>query len=513
MLRTFKILKNNDFVGRVQEWKRLERIASAKTSSIVVVHGRRRVGKTELLEQFFRDRNVVKFEGIEGQDEGYQRRAFAMQLADYLGTSSALVDAAESWTKLLRILAEETARGPWTIYLEEFQWLATYRPTLVAELKYSWDNHLRRNPELILILCGSSPSFMTTDVVRSRSLHSRSLHEIPLGPFSLTEATQFLAGGHEPLDVLQIYLSIGGIPEYLQYFRGEKSVPLALCRESFLPGGYFVSEYERIFVSALADRPEYRKVINFLATVRFASRQETARALGMRSGGGLTTILENLERSGLIESYWRFGSSAGSKLKRYAIKDHYLQFHGRFIRPVLKEIERGAFVDQPTKPLNLSAYQQWLGYGLERFVRHHAHQLAAHLGFSAIDYRAGPFFSRADLNDGRGYQVDLVFDRADRVLTVCEIKYTRAPVGVAVIDDLERKIERMLASSRSLARRAIHRVLVAPNGATESVRNRMYFDAIVGLEAFVEAGERRSTTSNGQRRRNSDPAEDLGSSG
>ncbi|MCK5797611.1 MAG: hypothetical protein KAI47_10530 [Deltaproteobacteria bacterium] len=485
MLKTHNIPKNNNFIGRTKEWERLERIVASQQSAIIVVHGRRRVGKTELLEQFFRQRHVVKFEGIEGKDESYQRRAFSMQLVGYLGESAATIDAADSWTQLLRILADEMAHGPWTLYLEEFQWMAAYQSTLVAELKYVWDNHLRHNPELILILCGSSPSFMTTKVVRSKSLHSRSLHELPLKSFSLAEAAQFLEK-HAPLDVLQIYLSIGGIPEYLRYFRAEKSVPLALSRESFLPGGYFTSEYDRIFVSALGDKPEYKKVINFLAIARFASRREISRALGVESGGGLTDILGNLERSDLIESYWRFGSTASSKLKRYAIKDYYLQFYGRFIYPVLKAIEDGAFVDQPTKPLNLAAFQQWLGYSLERFVRHQKHQLAAHLGFSAVDYKAGPFFRRSDLNDGRGYQVDLVFDRADRVLTICEIKHTRAAVGVAVIDEVEGKIERMLSASPSLSKRTIHRVLVAPNGVTDSVRNRMYFDAIVGLEAFID---------------------------
>ncbi|MBW2734204.1 MAG: ATP-binding protein [Deltaproteobacteria bacterium] len=484
MLRTYNIVKNNNFVGRVREWQRLERIVASQQSAVVVVHGRRRVGKTELLEQFFRQRNVLKFEGIEGQDESYQKRSFAMQLAEYLGAKSTITNAANSWPHLLRILADETAQGAWTIYLEEFQWMAAYHSTLVAELKYIWDNHLRHNPELILVLCGSSPSFMTTSVVRSKSLYSRSLHELPLKPFSLTEATQFLAK-HDPLDVLQIYLSVGGIPEYLHYFRTEKSVPLALSRESFLPGGYFTSEYDRIFVSALGDKPEYKKVINFLAMARFASRQEISRALGVESGGGLTDILENLEQSDLIESYWRFGASPSSKLKRYAIKDYYLQFYGRFIYPMLEAIKDGAFVDQPTKPLNLATFQQWLGYSLERFVRHHQYQLASHLGFSAVDYKAGPFFRRSDLNDGRGYQVDLVFDRADRVLTICEIKHTRAAVGTAVIDDVEQKIERMLSSSRSLSKRTIQRVLVAPNGATDAVRNRMYFDAVVGLEAFV----------------------------
>jgi hypothetical protein len=312
------------------------------------------------------------------------------------------------------------------------------------------------------------------------------LHEIPLKPFSLSEAAQFLAQDHDPASVLQIYLSVGGIPEYLRYFQGEKSVPLALCRESFLPGGYFTSEHDRIFVSALGDRPAYRKVINFLATVRFASRKEIARALQMTSGGELSSILENLELSDLIEAYWRFGSSASSKLKRYAIKDHYLQFYGRFILPVLKEIADGTFADQPTKPLRQSAFQQWQGYGFERFVRHRQHQLAAHLGFFAVDYSAGPYFRRSDLNDGRGYQIDLVFDRADRVLTICEIKYVRAAVGVAVIDEVEHKIEKMLSTNATLSKRSIQRVLIAPNGVTEGLRNRMYFDAVVGIEPFVD---------------------------
>ncbi len=463
--------------------ERLNSIASANRSAIIVVHGRRRVGKTELLEQFFRARQLLKFEGIEGKGEHEQRQAFALQLAQYAGANAIAPDAVQSWTKLLQSLAEKTASGPWTIYLEEFQWMAAYRTSLIAELKFVWDNHLRRNPELLLILCGSSPSFMTTQVVRSKSLYSRSLHEIPLQPFSLTETQQYL-GDRDMGDVLQIYLSIGGIPEYLRYFKDQPSVPGALCSESFTPGGYFISEYDRIFVSALGDKREYKKTINFLAAVRFASRKEIANALGLHSGGGLTEILENLQLSRLIESYWRFGSRPDTKLKRYAIRDYYLQFYGRFILPVLKDIENGMYVDAPLKALKLSSFRQWLGYSFERFVRHRHYQLAEHLGFSAVDYKAGPYFRRSDLNDGRGYQIDLVFDRADRVLTVCEIKFSQAPIGVSVADELEEKIDRMIASSPALSRRAIRRVLIAPNGVTESLKNKLYLDAVVGVDAF-----------------------------
>ena len=476
----YQVRKNPDFVGRSSEISKLKKVVAAKQAQIVVVHGRRRAGKTELLEQFFRGRNVLKFEGLERGTPQKQREAFAGQLIDYLGFSQEILEATSSWTKLLKLLHHATSTGAWTIYLEEVQWLASYKDDLISELKYVWDNFFRHNPQLILIFCGSSPSFMKNKVVRSKSLYSRSMHEIALKPFSLAETKLFLGTGRSNQSILDCYLSIGGIPEYLNYFKKEKSVFASLCKESFVPGGYFVGEADRIFVSSLGDKDIYRKIVFFLAVQRYASRQEIANTLGVSSGGNLTEALSELEQAGLIESYQPYNTKFKSKLVRYCIADEYLQFYAKFLLPELKNIHQGAYEDNPVAALPVQTYRQWLGYSLERFCRRNHYKIAKLLEFSGVKYNAGSYFRRSNLNHDTGYQIDLVFDRRDQVLTVCEIKYLADKVTTSTIDELSQKLSKLVVGNKD-----VQKVLIAPNGVTSNVLERLYFDRILEIDELM----------------------------
>jgi hypothetical protein len=164
---------------------------------------------------------------VSNHDEHRQQEGFARQLAEYIGENQRVLEAVGSWTELFKLLAEVTREGIWTIYFEELQWLANYETKLVSELKYVWDNFFRRNPQSILVLCGSSPSFMKNGVIKSRSLYARSMHEVFLQPFNIVETKEFLGLDREDISVLDCYLAVGGIPEYLKYFKAEKRTTVA----------------------------------------------------------------------------------------------------------------------------------------------------------------------------------------------------------------------------------------------------------------------------------------------
>lgn len=477
-LKTLQIAENARFVGREAEIEKLRAFSQLKEARILVVYGRRRVGKTELLEQFFRGRNLLKFEGLEQGDQTRQRQAFAAQLATYTGVTVS-DDATRSWTALFTLLGEQVSTGPWTLYFEELQWMASYGEEFVAELKYAWDNIFRRNDNLILILCGSSPSFMKNKVVRSRSLYSRSMHEINLQPFSIQEARQFLGEKKSEQTVLDIYLTVGGIPEYLKYFRQAPGFELPLARESFVPGGYFISEYDRIFVSSLSDKHIYRRIVEELSLQPYSSRDELADKLDISGGGDLSQDLKDLADCGLIETYVPFNASARSKLVRYTLADNFLQFYAKFILPELKNISQGAYTASPAKGLRGAPLRQWLGYALERLCRNRHYLIADTLGFGSVKYRSGAFFKRDHLNKERGFQIDLIFDRKDGVATIVEVKYQATPVDVGIIEEVERKLE-VLKSTKE-----IERVLIAPNGTTRALTERLYFDRVLGIEEMM----------------------------
>ncbi len=470
-------------IGRKDEQTTLNQLAKSNQAAIVVVHGRRRVGKTTLIEHVFKNRALLKIEGVETGNKARQIETALLMLSQYFKDPTIARLNFTRWLEFFEYLARFLATGTHTLYLEELQWLASYDDELVNDFKLVWDNHFRKNSQLITVLCGSSPSFMVNKVLKSKALYGRSQHELHIEPFTLDESIEYFGNSYSLNAVMDGYLSIGGIPEYLAYLRQSKSIYLDLCKQSFLKNSYFLNECERVFVSSLAKNENYRKIVAHLAKVRFATRPEIAKALSIDPGGNLSTLLQDLEMSGFIRTYVPYDKSETSKLVRYEIADHYLQYYYRFIAPIQKKINQNMYADQPTKALNLADYQQWLGYSFERWCRHNHTRIAKILGFSAVQYDVGPFFSKTTPEN---FQIDLIFSRADKVLTICEIKYTKAPVSKNVIKEFERKMEHFTIPSRF----SVQRVLISAEGAESSVKDAGYFDHIIDLQELARPSSR-----------------------
>jgi len=479
-MHPLSIEKNPNFVGRIFELASLHTIGSSHEASLVIMYGRRRVGKTELLEQAFQDRNLLKFEGIEGLTEKAQFANVMSQLADYAEDKLLAKMAIDTWSEFFQLLARYTHQGKWTIYLEELQWLAHYENTLVSELKYVWDNQFRHNPELIIVLCGSSPSFMLDQVVHSKALYNRSEYEFNLREFNLLETEDFLKN-RSHREILDAYLTVGGVPEYLKWVNKDSSVLLSLCKHSFTSGSFFSREYGRIFTSSMSNNKHYKAIIDILSQKRFATRKELTTALKVASGGSLSSVLLDLEKSGFICKYHPFNLNENTILTRYAITDNYLQYYFKFIKPIQTNIDNGDFNQNPKSALKMDSYTRWLGFSFERFCRKFHTVIAKILGFSGVQYQSGVFFSRSTDDENPGYQLDLVFNRADNVYTLCEIKYLQGKVNATVINEFEKK----LSLFPNKENKTIHKVLICNEGVESAVTNRGYFDNVItALELF-----------------------------
>ncbi len=479
-MKYYQVPENKHFVDREQEVKHLNEICRKPGSKILVVYGRRRVGKTELLEQTLRKRGgLLKFEGRENRSQPEQMQFVMQQLAVYAEEPLLGRLGVEDWVEVLKEIAERTKKGCWTVYFEEVQWLANYETDFVTALKYVWDNIFRHNQDLLIILCGSSPSFMINSVIKSKALHNRSQYELPLKELNLIEAKEMLKGCSQN-EAFDAYLTLGGIPEYLKHFNAKQSFYLNLCKESFVPGAFFASEYERIFTSSLATNKHYRQIIAYLSRRRFATRKEIIKHLKLRSGGGLSSELLDLQVCGFIDCYIPYHLLSGSLLVRYCITDAYMQFYFRFIEPNAKAIEQGNFRSNPLEALNMSAYQQWLGYAFERFCRKYHRQIATLLGFKGVKYHSGAYFSRKTAEEEPGFQIDLLFDRDDKVLTICEIKYSQTPISTKVIDEFERKLQAL----PNVDKKTIQKVLISNRGADAGLERRAYFDTIIQIDDF-----------------------------
>ncbi len=482
MLRTQLVEPNKNFVGREFEQKMLQTIGDEQTPAIIILYGRRRVGKTELLEQTFGERNILKFEGIEGESSSYQMQNVMQQLAEYAQQPLLRDIRIENWVDVFRKIYEYTKVGRWTLYFEELQWLACYETKMISELKYAWDNMFRKNPELLIVLCGSAPSFMIKKVVHSKALYNRSQHELYLRELNLLE-TKAILGNRSEQEVMDAYLTVGGIPEYLLRLNQNSSVLLSLCDQSFLPESFFSKEFDRIFISSMANHKHYRGVIEYLSKHRFSTREKILKHLKVSTGGRATELFEDLELCNFISRYTPYNLKEDSPLARYRISDAYLHFYYKFIKPNSTKISDGVYRKNSLQALKLDNYYKWLGHAFERFCVRYHHIIANMLGFGRVNYTAGPYFSRTTDDIDEDFQIDLVFDRDDKVITVCEIRYLQSTVGTSVINEFEKKLENFPNPKN----KTIHRVLISKLGANQQLINRAYFDDFITQKMFFES--------------------------
>ena len=483
-MKNQKVNKKQIFIGREAEIKRLNSIINSEESAIISIYGRRRVGKTALIEHVFQKRKLLKFEGVEKKPEEFQKQTFLNDLANYTGKSeiAKLPAATMTWIEIFKLLAEFVKKGTWTIYFEELQWMACYEEGLIAELKSVWDNYFRKNNKLILILCGSSPSFFIKHIIRSKSLYNRSMHEMHIEEFSIKDIHNFL-GKRSLRDTFDAYLSVGGIPEYLKILKRESSTYLGLVKESFITDGFFLGEFEKIFISSFASSELYRSIINELSKNRFLTRNDILNKLSYSSSsGGVSQRLIDLELTGFIDRYNPVNNAINSGLSRYTVKDCYLNFYFKFISPLLNEIKRKQFVNNQSIAMSNEEYMKWLGLQFEKYCRFNSSKIAEKLGFIGIKYSSGALFSRSlDRKNTSGFQIDLMFKRQDRVWTICEIKYRTSPADYSVVREFDLKILGLNVPKNI----TLQKVLVSASGATQEVLNSGYFDKVLTLEDLI----------------------------
>ncbi len=292
--------------------------------------------------------------------------------------------------------------------------------------------------------------------------------------FSLKETKEFL-GKRSNREIMDAYLTVGGIPEYLKRLKKHSSIQIGICEESFKKDSYFSNEKRHIFISSFASNVHYEEIVNFLSQVKFANKLDIEKHLRVKGGGTLKDVLNDLEQCGFIERYVPYQLDNNSNLVRYCIADSYLRFYFKFIAPLSDRIQQADFNRTPLYALNKESYQKWLGFSFERFCRKNSQLIASIIGFSAV--RSGAFFNRTSIKEQPGYQIDLFFDRADHVLTICEIKYTIAKTGVEVIEEFEKKL-RLLTD---VAGKTIEKVLISASGVTDGLISQSYFDRIITL--------------------------------
>ncbi len=467
------------FIGRKREIQALTEPNWRERAVIVALYGRRRVGKTALVEHAYRDRTLWKFEGLENGNTRTQLALFCKDLGRYM--RSDVPHTIRNWDDAFRCLEqalagyEQEEKQPIVVFFDEFQWLSEMKPRLVSLFKYHWDNYFSRHVNATFVICGSISSFIVKKVIQSRALYGRVDLELNLHALSLSECRSLLDRTVPLSQCLDTYMVFGGIPQYLIELNPRMSLIQNLNEYAFKPSGYFFKEFDRLFISHFASHPLYEAILMAVAAGPL-SPGDIARKCGVETGGGLSRKLNDLVLAGFLCKCTPVDKRRATRLVRYKVDDEYLHFYFTFIASRSPDIVAGNV--EFAQIAHDRQLRQWQGYAFERLCRKHSHQIASHLRFSGINYRCGEWFKRTTSRES-GAQVDLLFVRADKVLTICEMKYVDRLSLQPLRDSLARK---KAALRQEYSSYAMETVLVLGKDAPGCERAARDFDHVLLAE-------------------------------
>jgi len=424
----FTIDKATIMVGRVEESKILREALSGKVSSMIAVVGRRRIGKTYLIETTYKDNMIFNLIGQQHADRNSQLENFADKLQEYSKSNQPL-KVPKNWKVAFDRLKEylivhKTAKKK-VVFFDELPWLDTHRSGFLSQLSYFWNDWAVKN-DVVVVVCGSAASWMINKVVNHRGgLHNRINHLIQLQPFTLTEVKKYMRKNHIKLDeyqIIQLYMAIGGVPHYLKQLRAGETAAQNIQRICFSPNGLLRNEFHNLY-AALFDRPEgHIEVIRALSKKwKGLTRNEIIQHSQLSNGGGLSKILEELDRSSFITSFQPYGKKKRQTL--YRLTDEYSLFYLTFI-------EGSTTKDNVWQQLSQKqAVKAWQGYAYESLCLKHINRIKEALGISGLYTEESGFVHQGD-DTMSGMQIDLLIDRPDNAIHLCEMKFYNDTISI-----------------------------------------------------------------------------------
>lgn len=431
------------FVGRENELQRLEDLLKSGRSSLVVIKGRRRIGKSRLVEEFGREKVFLPFSGlapVKGVTAQDQQKAFARQLGNLFQLSPPVfTDWADAFSKL----SEHLTTKPTVILFDEISWMSSKDPTFVSKLKVWWDLVLQNHPSVILVLCGSISTWIDKNIINSTAFFGRVSLYLELTELTIPQCKQllYLQGFHgSDVDVFKILSVTGGVPWYLEQILSNQSADENVKRLCFEKNGLLVHEFDRIFNDLFSSRGEiYRKIITHLSQ-GMKDRAALQRAIAYSSSGSLTSHLKALEICGFVSKHpdWSLKTGKPGKAILYRLSDNYLRFYIHYIEPNLAKIQQGAFLEAPLS--SLPGWESMLGFQLENLLLKNRPLLYQAIGIHAQDIVMDNPYIQKSAERKKGCQIDYLIHMRSNTLFICEIKMRRRELSLEVIEEMKAKI-------------------------------------------------------------------------
>ena len=455
-------------IGRKKEIEELEKLYHSDRSEFVAVYGRRRVGKTFLINQVFKNRFTFQHTGVSPVDQESEKNLLRTQLESFYYTllSHGLegYDKPKTWMEaffqLKQLLIRFDDGSKQVIFLDELPWMDTPRSGFLPAFESFWNGWCSGRDNIMLIVCGSATSWILGNLSRNKGgLYGRLTDEIKLSPFTLKECEEYFE--HENIimsryDIIQAYMVFGGIPYYLRYFKKGFSLSANIDEILFGRNPRLKDEYNRLFKAIFSNPEDCKKIIKLLSTKHIGyTREEISAETGIPFGGGLTNTLTSLIESDFIQKYTPYNEHG--KVVKYKLIDNFCLFW-------LKHVEANSNkTNYMTENITSDILKYWRGIAFEEVCWQHIDNIKNALGIKGLNCSISAWSIKG--NDNReGAQIDLLIIRKDNIVNLCEMKFASDIYNIDKEEDskLRHRIETL--KDTLSAKQAIHLTIISTYG-------------------------------------------------
>lgn len=452
-------------IGRKHEIRQLEEYQQSQRPEFIALYGRRRVGKTFLIDTFFKNKFTFNISGVIDGKRSEQMAVFVQGLRS-LGYHG---EMPKTWLDAFYLLSQQlepllVQNQRCIIFIDELPCFDTPKSGFIRALGHFWNSWAVKHDQIMLIVCGSATSWMINNIIDNHGgLHNRITHEMHISPFSLYETEQFLLEKNVVLDrlaIMQLYMALGGIPYYLDMINAGESASTAIDRIFFSSNNTMGDEYQRLFSSLFRDPAPYLQIIDILSKCRQGvTRDQIIEALGKHDNGHISEYLTNLIKCDFVRYYFVKTTKVKKTDGFYQLTDFFVIFHNTFLH---KPVNDQHFWSN----MQSSSLQNiWFGLAFERICMAHIEQIKHALG---IDRIGTQYYSWRSKQSVQGAQIDLIIERADRIINLCEIKYSANEYRLSKDEDIKMRNRQSDFTDETGTRFAIHPVFITTYGLRKS---------------------------------------------
>lgn len=467
-------------IGRINEIAILDKALKAEDSRLIAIYGRRRVGKTFLIREHYKKNIRFELTGISGGTYSDQLKNFTKIIKktsikfSNIGVPNDWLEAFETLENYIDGLRGKSKK---VIFIDEFPWLATPKSKFLGAFENFWNTYATKRDDLVVVICGSTASYMINKILKNKGgLHGRINHPINLKPFNLHETRLFLENrkvDYSDYNIIQLYMMIGGVPHYLDKIERGDGVSTNVDRLFFEEGGELIGEFENVYKSLFENSDMHLKIVRALANTRKGiTRKSLLEKVKLQSNQKVTKVIEELIESGFLSKYKAHKKKLFETL--YRLSDEYSYFYLSFIEENSGQGKNTWKKLQQSKKFNI-----WSGFSFETLCLKHVDQIKKGLNIETINSTNSSWF-----NDKA--QIDLLIDRDDGYVNICEMKFYNAPFNIDknYVRKLRTKMDEFRTTTKT--KKSFFLTMITANGVAPNKYSTEIMDKELTLECLFK---------------------------